>query len=187
MSTNQGMTYVELIVVLGIFVVMSSVAIFNYGSFQSKVDMRNLANDVALKIVEAQKAALSGKLPSVAYDADWNPSYGVYFDRLSSSTNFTYFTDVNSDATLNAPYEALEVINITKGNRISKIDAYYAAGTNVDLHNVTLTFVRPNSEANITSTDPLVLPIAYIQITVLSPKGNTSIIKIYPSGRIEIG
>ena len=49
-KTNRGMTYVELIVVLSIFAVLSSVAIFNYGSFQDKVDIKNLGSDIALKI-----------------------------------------------------------------------------------------------------------------------------------------
>ncbi|KKQ07855.1 MAG: hypothetical protein US18_C0006G0001, partial [Parcubacteria group bacterium GW2011_GWB1_36_5] len=51
---NRGMTYVELIVVLSIFAVMSSIVLFNYGEFQAKVDIKNLASDIALKIVEAQ-------------------------------------------------------------------------------------------------------------------------------------
>ena len=59
---NRGMTYVELIVVLSIFSIMTSVVLFNYGAFQAKVDIKNLASDIALKIVEAQKSALSGKL-----------------------------------------------------------------------------------------------------------------------------
>ena len=43
---NAGMTYVELIVVLSIFAVLSSVAVFNYSEFQTKVDIKNLANDL---------------------------------------------------------------------------------------------------------------------------------------------
>ena len=48
---NRGMTYVELIVVLGIFAVMLSISMFNYKRFQGKVDIKNLANDIALKLV----------------------------------------------------------------------------------------------------------------------------------------
>ena len=59
------MTYVELIVVLSIFSVMTSVVLFNYNEFQAKIDIKVLANDIALKIVEAQKSALSGKLPQI--------------------------------------------------------------------------------------------------------------------------
>ena len=42
------MTYVELVVVLGIFAVMSNVVIFNYGGFQAKVDIKNLSKHITL-------------------------------------------------------------------------------------------------------------------------------------------
>ena len=52
--TSNGMTYIELIVVLSIFAVMTSIVLFDYGGFQAKVDIKNLASDVALQIVQAQ-------------------------------------------------------------------------------------------------------------------------------------
>src|SRR3989344_6451778 len=79
---RRGMTYVELIVVLGIFGVISSVVMFNYGEFQDKVEIKNLASDIALKVVEAQKSAMSGKLP-VNPPSGWKPAYGVYFPSVS--------------------------------------------------------------------------------------------------------
>ena len=75
------MTYVELIVVFSIFSVLSGVSIFNYGAFQDKIDLRNLANDIALEVFKAQKDALSGVLPPFAQQAllvspsSWKPSY----------------------------------------------------------------------------------------------------------------
>ena len=55
------MTYVELIVVLAIFAILSSVVMFNYGNFQAKVDIKNLGSDIALKIVRTQ--GHNGKVP----------------------------------------------------------------------------------------------------------------------------
>ena len=49
------MTYVELIVVLSIFSIMTSITIFNYNKFEAKVDIKNLNQETALHI-----AALSG-------------------------------------------------------------------------------------------------------------------------------
>ena len=72
-NCQKGMTYVELIVVLSIFSAMTSVVLFNYGEFQAKVDIKNLASDIALKIVEAQKSSLSGKLPE-SFPVNWKPS-----------------------------------------------------------------------------------------------------------------
>jgi len=93
---QAGMTYVEIIVVLGIFAVMSSIIMFNYRIFQAKVDIKSLASDIALKIVEAQKSSLSGKLPTTAQPPTWKPSYGVYFTS-GSTTSFTYFADTSGN------------------------------------------------------------------------------------------
>jgi prepilin-type N-terminal cleavage/methylation domain-containing protein len=157
---NQGMTYVELIVVLSIFAVMSSVAIFNHGDFQARVDIRNLANDIALKIVQAQKESSLGKLPPLAQQQqgfisqNWKPSYGIFMTINSSGGLFTdnksfiYFVDLDNSPPSSNPLadgvytnnyscpvtaqskECLEKIIITKGNYISRVDVFYQDGTN---------------------------------------------------------
>lgn len=109
-NKNKGMSYIELIVVLSIFSVLSSVVIYNYGAFQSQVDIKSLSSDVALKIVEAQKSSLSGKLPTATPSdpQSWKPSYGVYFnvknvkpkDPLSDNKSFTYFVDLDQNRML---------------------------------------------------------------------------------------
>lgn len=198
---SAGMTYVELIVVLSIFSVLSSVVIFNYGDFQARVDIKNLASDIALQIVQAQKSALAGSLPTQTPTVSpWKPSYGVYFSIASSygadSKNFIYFTDLNNSKTFDssscptATGECLNKITITKGNSISRIDACYATpcipNPSNGLSDLTISFSRPNSGAIIGSSTYFTLPVSYIQITITSPKGAISNIKLYPSGRVQI-
>ncbi len=82
---NRGMTYVELIVVMGIFSIMAGVVFFKYADFGRQIDLQNLSQDIALQIVQAQKIALAGKQPnateagSALLITDWKPAYGVYF------------------------------------------------------------------------------------------------------------
>ena len=101
---NRGFTYVELIVVLSIFAIMTSLVIFNYGAFQAKVDVENYANDIALKIVQAQKDAMSGKQPTDLQQqptvSPWKPSYGVFFDGHLGSTNFIYYVESDKSSYL---------------------------------------------------------------------------------------
>lgn len=191
-----GMSYVELIVVLGIFAVLSAVALYNYGDFQAKVDIKNLASDIALKIVEAQKASLSGKLPPLAQQSQinstWKPSYGLYLDLISDNQSFIYFTDLNAEDglynTSGCPGsgECLDKITITKGNSLASLDVFYQGGTFASLNNLTVTFKRPNSAAILKSTTVFTLPVSYVQITIISPKLTTAKIKVYPSGRIQV-
>jgi type II secretory pathway pseudopilin PulG len=192
---------VELIVVLSIFAVLSSVAIFNYGSFQDKVDIKNLGSDVALKIVEAQKSALSGLFPQqlLVSPLTWKPSYGVYFFDGSGSSqgantqNFIYFSDLDYSApSQNALFddsdcvgECVSKISITKNNVISKLEVL-GTGCPGTVTNLTIVFKRPDSRAIISATPAFSCTISSAQITVTSPKLNSSLIKVFPSGRIEV-
>lgn len=189
---NRGMSYVELIVVLSIFSVLSSVAIYNYGDFQAKVDIKNLASDVALKIVEAQKSSLSGLLPVQGSPVGWKPSYGVYFDLATDNKGFIYFTDLNNSIFFddtNCTGECLSEIALTKGNYISGLSVFYRGNpTPVNLNNLTVAFSRPDSGALIRDNGGVINQalLDYARITVSLAKGTTSAIKIFPSGRIQI-
>jgi len=188
------MTYVELIVVLSIFAVMSTITIFNYGEFQARVDIKNLANDIALRIVEAQKAALSGQFPSLSQQVGlpltWNPSYGVYLNPTSNNTSFVYFVDLNGNNLYEGSScsgECVETINITRGNQISGLQVFYLGNPNgQNLSNATVSFRRPNVSAIIRSSVALGPNISHLEITVVSPKSPQATIKLYASGRVQI-
>lgn len=183
---KRGMTYVELIVVLSIVAVMTSVIMFNYGEFQAKVDMKNLASDIALRVVEAQKSAMSGKLQTNLFTG--KPSYGLYFNTLNQTnkTQFIYFADFNNDKIYNEI--SLETINIQKGNFIDTIETCAGSPTVCTAlpapFSLTITFIRPDSRAYFYTS--ALIDVDHIRITIKSPKNFTSSIRIYPSGRIQI-
>ncbi len=188
------MSYIELIVVLSIFATISSIMMFNYGDFQAKVDIKNLASDIALKIVEAQKLSLSGLLPPVGFSTipNWKPSYGVYFNLTSPYDNksFIYFVDLDNlkDYTGGSTCtgECLSKITITKNNSISEIKVFYKDASSAVLNDLTITFSRPDSGAILFSNSAQLSNVSYVQITIVSPKGAIAKIKLYPSGRVQI-
>ena len=96
-GNKRGMTYVELIVVLSIFFIMSGVVLGNYGSFQKKIEIKNLANDIAQTILKAQKDSIAG-LNGDSFIAPSKPSYGIYFDTSddAAKAQFIYFADKNN-------------------------------------------------------------------------------------------
>jgi prepilin-type N-terminal cleavage/methylation domain-containing protein len=198
---NRGMTYVELIVVLTIFSVMTSLVIFSHAEFQAKVDIKNLASDIALKIVQAQKSSIYGTLPGAAQYAllppNWKPSYGVYIDKSADDKSFIYFTDIDQNSYLENPTcsgvsECLEKITITKGNIISELNVFYRGEIPQvphSLDDLTITFRRPNTSAVVRSsqiTTPPPFPISHVEITIVSPKAPTATIQLYSSGRVQI-
>jgi prepilin-type N-terminal cleavage/methylation domain-containing protein len=188
---NTGFTLIELIVVLAIFSVLSGVAMFNYGNLQTKVDLTNLANDIALQVVQAQNSASSGLLPPTGYipgdSSTWKPSYGVYFD-MTTPKQFIYFTDLNSshqfDGT-DCSGECLSKYTITKNDSISEMRIFPANNT---IPNLTITFTRPNSGATLYSNGAdLTTSVSYVQITIVDVTGKIfSHIDLYPSGRVQI-
>jgi len=182
------MTYVELIVVLSIFSTMTSVVLFNYGGFQAKVDIKNLASDIALKVVEAQRASLSGTLPSQATTPTWKPSYGIYFD-ITAPKQFIYFVDLNN-ANGYETTEAVSTIDITKNNYIQGIQRC-SGDTCVPASPISplaIIFQRPDSRAVFKDSngETLTNDFDYIKISIQSPESATSAIKVYPSGRIQV-
>ena len=190
---NKGMTYVELIVVLSIFGIMSSIVLFNYNKFQAKVDIKNLANDIALKIVQAQKDAMSGKIPVQTIGDSWRPSYGVYFD-LSYPKSFIYFADLppinqlyDQGSGCDLGGECLDDIEITKG-KISKIEECSTGDCSSSASissSLSITFTRPNSGASFFPS--MSVSSNYIRITVSSSDGSfNGHIRVYPSGRIQV-
>lgn len=102
---NAGMTFLELVVVLGIFGTMAGIILFNYHDFSSNVHLRNLAQEIALQIKGAQTEAISGKSPvlSVNEQSDnptpigWTPSYGVAFDTQNLPQSFIYYFNSAND------------------------------------------------------------------------------------------
>mgnify|MGYP001592315118 CR=1 FL=1 len=192
------MTYVELIVVLTIFASLSTVVIFSHSEFQSKIDIKNLATDIAFKIIEAQKSATNGRMNTrAAGDDNWKPSYGIYIK--PNDISFVYFLDYqprnsqyDDSSSLGCPNtgECLDRPLLTKGNTISNLDVFYQGDPtpqNLNLTDLTISFVRPNAVAILKSTPQLNENIVdYVQIEVKSPKDNKAYIKVYASGKIEI-
>jgi len=186
---QKGMTYIELIIVLSIFSTITSVILFNYSTFQDKVDMKVLANDIALKIVEAQKSSVAGKLPleTMTPSEDWKPSYGVFFDSTDNK-NFIYFADLDNNYLFedtDCSGECLESTLITKNNYISELSIVGSECPSTTT-NLNIVFKRPDSNAIISSDSILTCDITYAQITLSSQNSVTASIKIYPSGRIQI-
>ncbi len=188
---NRGMTYIEIIVVLSIFSVVSSVTLFNYRRFQEKVDIKTLANDVALKFVQAQKESVAGKVYAgkIPVVNPWKPSYGLAFN-MSTPKGFMRFVDLDhsktSDSILCTGNECLEKITITGTTSVSALTAYYLDGSSAPLADLDVTFTRPDSVATFRSTTNFTSAISYAEIKFTSPQGIMANIKVFASGRIQI-
>ena len=194
-NPQAGMTYVELIVVLSIFAIMSTVILFDYKSFQAKVDIKNLASEVALKFSQAQKYSVSGQLPLIATDASWKPSYGIFLDLTNPPpvTTFKFFVDLDGDdqydevlETCGGGDECLEETIIGRGNSITAVKTVTVGGSESDASgDLNITYERPASIATF-SCGGCDSSTNSIRFYVTSPAGPEAVVEVYASGRIEI-
>ena len=155
---NSGVTLIELLVVICIFMILTSITIFNYGKFNSSLSIQNLADDIALSVRRAQGFAIGVRGSS----GNFTPGYGVHFTANPNSgvfagsyKSFVLFTDMNDDHQYNnstnicgspkSGDECLELLNITTADSINSIflnedNALQPADT------VDLLFKRPSPE-----------------------------------------
>ena len=143
----KAFTVVEMLVVVGIFVMISGVILFNSKSFSSSANLQNVMQDLALAIRKAQGYSLGFQTPSVAggtitgfgvYFGDtqttnsaWQKKYAIYADFNDSGVG-AYNASGSSCGTssLAAGSECLEVLNMTTGEKISNICLSYNGTSN---------------------------------------------------------
>jgi type II secretory pathway pseudopilin PulG len=194
-NKQSGLTYVELIVVISIFLLLSVVSLGNYRAFQDRVNIKNLASDIALILTQAQNDAITGRIAPAGFTpiSGWKPSYGVYFDVLTP-TEIIYFIDKDNDYVFDAD-ETIDTLSITKGNFIkNEPEGLKAAdqsssecpNTTTD---ATVVYKRPDSRPVITSgqNDPQTeCSVHFLDINVSSASGEEGKIVVEGTGRIYI-
>ena len=196
---NKGMTFIELIVVIGIFAAMTGIILFNFSGFNTNITLQNLANQIALQIKSAQTDAITGKAsyfftgfcgvdPNTGINLSCKPSYGVYF-KVSDHSKFKYFADKNNDKQLidtlcnstGVGTECLSEVEINTSDIINKICLDTSnCSTSLPLN---ITFKRPFPDANF---DLAGIGGSNAEIEIKSAKNICKTIKVGSTGQIEI-
>ena len=147
---EKGFSLVELIVVIGIFAVISGIVLFNYGRFSSNLVVTNLAYQAALAVREAQVYGISVKQTKTGNKFD--ASYGVWFNQ-SSNQNFYLFADKTKDGKrADGMSEDEEVFGMSGTNKISSFCVFqgstsYCSNKSNGPSSISITFARPNPNA----------------------------------------
>ncbi len=164
---QAGMTMVELLVVLAIFLIVAGLTIFDYGKFRSTISLQNLADDIALSIRRAQNYAIGVRSTQSLFSY----GYGIHFSTVVSPIEplsghnkaFVIFADVDGDKIYDAgsgsscgsPFagnECVDLLGITSSDIISSICPYTSgsiACTPLGNGYASITFLRPNPDAQI--------------------------------------
>lgn len=181
-----GFTLVEMVVVLGIFAVITSVVLARYKDFSGGIILNNLAYEIGITIREAQVYGLSVKDAGTSL---FTVRYGIHLAYPTSNT-FVLFGDVDGNLQYTGSSEVIESLRATQGNTIDdfcgqRLDGTYECGKAGTITWLDIMFLRPNPDAIFKSSSGQAYQAA--TITVKSPGTNKiKTITVRTTGQIAV-
>lgn len=213
---TRGFTLVELIVVLFLIIVLTTITITSQTNYNRSLIITNTAYTVALSIRESQSLGLSsrnfGGVQNAGYGINLNDTeterYRVFADVLGPSTYQTYAPCPTGDSGTpeakpgNCLYdhtsEILKTYNLNKGFRIYDFcglrttNNALACGLSTAWSSMNITFIRPNTEAVISMINTgnnLAYPMKCAVIWIAPPNGtvaNMKCIVVSQTGQVSV-
>lgn len=192
-SAARGFSILELLVVVTIFITITTVVLANYNKFRSSTILTNLTYNIALAVREAQVYGLSFRATE-----DITPfgSYGVHFDATSGANRqFILFADAlpagNPDRRYTSQTEEVQKYTIQSGYLINRLCGYVNVSSSCTaLRDLDIVYSRPNPEAYISGrrlSDNSLMTFSYGAVTVSTSDGTaTRTVKLWSSGQISV-
>lgn len=194
---SRGFTLTELVVVIAIMTLLTSVFILQQQRFESSTLLRSLAYSIALSIREAQTYGISVK----SFGGNF-PAYGVYFEPATYPKDYFLFADVNDNGKYDPGTEYVEKYTLLGSHTITDICGTLSGNPTPQCYStnfidwVAITFRRPELDACIATGEGANEDVcgtdntsqysqAYIQIS--GPGGVTRSVVVTPSGQISVG
>ncbi len=188
-----GFTLIELLIVIAIFTIITTVALFDQGRLNSNVLLTNLAYDVALTVREAQSYGVGVKYSASGVESG---GYGVYMKANNPETIIVFH-----DANANGLYDEVEkekeyqFLN-QRGNHIEELcgvdsgsdwspSGICKIGKKADT-DMNITFKRPDPEANFRADGPYVFSGPAYIVLMSQDKTNCRAVVIEGSGQIRV-
>lgn len=206
-SRQRGFTLVEMLVAIGVFVILTSVLLFNYNNFNKRLSLDILAHQLAQWVRDAQVSAMSVRQARTSVIAKY-PGYGLHFD-VATPLQFQYFADLDGDKQYDpltggqkcgdpGSIECEKAINVLQGNRIEMIcgsasspiphpQGSCPSGMET-LQSLNIVFLRPNPDASIIGEHLLNSTTTYARadIMITTPKGYRRTVEVWTTGQISV-
>lgn len=185
-NAKKGFSLVELLVVVGIFTIVTGVVLARHSRFNSSILLGSLSYDIALSIREAQVFGLSVR--GVA--SNFQVGYGVHF---SGPGSYTLFADTYPTGSPNKRYDPEDTVvsayTLSTGHSIARYCGVTAMGAEecsntLLIDRLDIVFLRPDPDATISSANPGVYSRG--AITVRSSVGETRTISVASTGQISV-
>ncbi len=197
-SKQKGFSLPELIIVIAIFVIISTVAMFNQSKLSSSVLLTNMAYEVGLAIREAQTYGIGVRSEDAG--ANFTGQYGAYFNTIDETTRrqVIVFADLDQNLSYTPGYTPPEEKYIyefenRRGNKISAMCVGELSGAACqDGFNsespLSIMFKRPNPSAlvsPVSAGQPVRLERVYVVVSSLEGDDCRAVI-VEPTGQIRV-
>jgi len=199
LKANQGFTLIEMLVVAGIFAVLTSIVVFKYGDFTSNMLVTNMAYEIALEVRQAQVFGVGARVSDDGTGtANFSFPYGVFINMNDGSTGnpslyetkkIQFFVDRNESnedgygkcsddngaGTCDCVTdECIEQVTLQRNIKITEIrTSAYGSDEEVceatDVPQIAITFKRPSPEARIERQATGEDQYTFVQIKVEAP------------------
>ena len=188
---KKGFTLIELLVCIAIFIMITSIAIWNNAQFNSSVLLTDLGYQVALSVRQAQVYGVTVRAPSSCVigspSCTFNSGYGIEF---STSTPTAYLLFEDKGPSPDHIYESgsgelVQNYTIGKGYSIKEL-CVVTGGIPHTVTTLDISFVRPEPQAWVRSNlDTPAVGEAHIFLQDPRDSAQREII-IEPTGQISI-
>lgn len=201
--TKTGLTVLELLVVIGIMAVISTVVLTHYPEFGGSLSLGRVARETALSVRQAQAYGLGvrGIADPVKY-----PPYGIYFSQATPN-EFILFADLNNNGDGNGYYdpgngcgsadtECVEEYDYSSKEYIAELCTINAdSGENPDssdcnqtVDDLSITFKRPEPEAYIRSRayPATLFNGALVRLVSRKYPAKQQLIRVWITGQISV-
>ena len=164
---QRGLTFFELIVVVVIIGIISSVTIFNYQGYRDSVELSNDAHKIVMAVREVRVRALAVRESTVgSFGSRFQVGYGLYFSsEPGNEFSYIYYVDLDDDylyedtSTVDCSGgECMKLGFLSKRNKVvdicKLIDGGMVEFCHPNINSLNLTFKRPNTDAVLTFDHP---------------------------------
>ncbi len=183
-----GFTVLEMVIVLGIVTMISSVVLANYPAFNERLGVRRAAEDIASLIRQAQAYGLGVK--EFGAGSGIFPGYGIYFKRYASvgvpANFYILYADSNNNLIYDAPGEKISELSLQGAAVIDDIcgDQKQATPGPCGKGNLYVEYLRPQPSVSLRTADGV--SYSDVEVKIKGPRGTTKTIVIWISGQVSI-
>jgi len=178
---SAGFTLVELMVVVGIWLLFSTLVLVQSRSVQTSTILINNAYNITLLVRQAQSYGIG----THESEGTFSSGYGVHADTATPDA-LIFFADLNGNHRYDAG-EEVDTLTFETGVALAGVCGTTSGGTEdcIPLINdIDITFVRPSPDAQIWNSN--VTSYVSGSITITHVKGGFRTVTVYQTGQISV-